>query len=36
MVPPAGLAELHKDPREPMPYVSAGQLIKQGHGKVMK
>jgi hypothetical protein len=27
MVPPAGIAELHMDPREPMPYVGEGQLL---------
>jgi hypothetical protein len=27
MVPPAGIAELHMDPREPMPYVGDGQLL---------
>ena len=27
MVPPVGLAELHMDPPEPVPYVGAGQLL---------
>ena len=27
MVAPAGIAELHMDPREPMPYVGEGQLL---------
>jgi hypothetical protein len=28
LVPPAGIAELHMDPRDPLPYVTEGQLVR--------
>jgi FAD/FMN-containing dehydrogenase len=35
MVPPAGIAELHMDPRDPMPYVGHGQLLGTLDGQFM-